>query len=89
MKKEVYLKDKKINMTAKEFKILNYLANNPNRVFSKEQLFNYVWGYDDFGDITTVTVHVRKIREKIEENSKKPIYIITVWGVGYKFENPE
>ena len=86
---EVYLKDKKINMTAKEFKILNYLANNPNRVFSKEQLFNYVWGYDDFGDITTVTVHVRKIREKIEENSKKPIYIITVWGVGYKFENPE
>lgn len=86
---EVFLDGKKLSFTAKEFQILNYLSNNPNRVFSREQLFNQIWGYDDFGDINTVTVHIRKIREQIEENSKKPIYITTVWGVGYKFENPE
>ncbi len=86
---EVYLKDKKITFTAKEFQILNCLSNQPNRVFTKEQLFNQVWGFDDFGDFNTVTVHIRKIREKIESNSKKPIYIKTIWGVGYKFENPE
>lgn len=84
---EVFLRGEKVNLTVKEFQILNYLANNPNRVFTKEQLFNHVWGYDDFGDISTVTVHVRKIREKIEDNSKKPRYIKTVWGVGYKLEN--
>ena len=86
---EVYLGNKKLTFTAKEFKILNYLSDYPNRVFTREQLFNHVWGYDDYGDINTVTVHIRKIREKIEANSKKPIYITTIWGVGYKFENPE
>jgi DNA-binding response OmpR family regulator len=86
---DVYLHNEKLNLTAKEFQILNYLSDHPNRVFSKEQLFNQIWGYDDFGDVNTVTVHIRKIREKIEANSKKPMYIITVWGVGYKFENPE
>ncbi len=86
---EVHLKSKKINLTAKEFQILNYLATHPNRVYTKEQLFNKIWGYDDFGDVNTVTVHIRKIREKIELDSKNPIYIITVWGVGYKFEFPE
>jgi two-component system response regulator VicR len=86
---EVYLKDKKLNLTAKEFQILDYLSDHPNRVFTREQLFNYIWGYDDFGDINTVTVHIRKIREQIETNSKNPIYITTIWGVGYKFENPE
>jgi len=86
---EVYYKNEKITLTAKEFQILDYLSSHPNRVFTKEQLFNQIWGYDDFGDVNTVTVHIRKIREKIEENSKKPIYIITIWGVGYKFENPE
>lgn len=86
---EVHLKNKKIVLTAKEFQILNYLSSNPNHVFTKEQLFNHVWGYDDWGDVNTVTVHIRKIREKIEKNSKKPQYIVTVWGVGYKFENPE
>mgnify|MGYP002640549239 CR=1 FL=1 len=86
---EVYLHNKKISFTVKEFQILNYLSDYPNRVFTREQLFNQVWGYDDFGDINTVTVHIRKIREKIEANSKKPVYITTIWGVGYKFENPE
>jgi len=86
---EVYLNDKKLTFTAKEFQVLNCLSNNPNRVFTREQLFNLVWGYDDYGDVNTVTVHVKKIREKIEADTKNPIYIITVWGVGYKFENPE
>jgi DNA-binding response OmpR family regulator len=86
---EVFYNNEKIEFTAKEFQILNYLSNHPNRVYTKEQLFNHVWGYDYYGDINTVTVHIRKIREKIEINSKKPIYIKTVWGVGYKFENPE
>ena len=86
---EVYLKDQKLSFTAKEFQVLNCLSNHPNRVFTREQLFNLVWGYEDYGDVNTVTVHVKKIREKIEVDSKNPIYITTVWGVGYKFENPE
>jgi DNA-binding response OmpR family regulator len=86
---EVFLNNTKIDFTAKEFQILNLLSNNPNRVYTKDQLFNKIWGYNDFGDINTVTVHIRKIRMKIEEDSKQPIYIKTVWGVGYKFENPE
>ena len=84
---EVYLHNEKIDLTAKEFQILNLLSSNPNRVYSKEQLFNQIWGYDDFGDTNTVTVHIRKIRMKIEKNSKEPVFIKTIWGVGYKFEN--
>jgi len=86
---EVFLNHEKLTFTAKEFQILDYLSDHPNRVFTREQLFNQVWGYDDFGDVNTVTVHIRKIREKIEANSKKPIYITPIWGVGYKFETPE
>jgi len=84
---EVFIENEKIELTGKEFQILNLLASNPNRVFSKEQLFNQIWGYDDFGDMNTVTVHIRKIRMKIEKDSKDPVYIKTIWGVGYKFEN--
>ena len=84
---EVILNNEKIDFTAKEFQILNLLSNHPNRVFTKEQLFNQIWGYDDFGDMNTVTVHIRKIRMKIEKDSKDPVYIKTIWGVGYKFEN--
>ena len=84
---ECYLNNEKIDLTAKEFQILNLLSSNPNRVYSKEQLFNQIWGYDDFGDTNTVTVHIRKIRMKIEKNSKEPVFIKTIWGVGYKFEN--
>jgi DNA-binding response OmpR family regulator len=86
---EVYLRNEKLILTAKEFQVLNCLSNHPNRVFTREQLFNLVWGYDDYGDVNTVTVHIKKIREKIEADSKNPIYITTVWGVGYKFESPE
>ncbi|MGM0445435.1 MAG: response regulator transcription factor [Bacillota bacterium] len=81
----VYLKNEKIQMSAKEFEILKYLALNPERVYSREQIFNQIWGYNEYGDINTVTVHIRKIREKIEEDSSNPEYIETVWGVGYKF----
>ncbi len=81
----VYLNDEKIQMSAKEFEILKYLALNPERVYSREQIFNQIWGFNEYGDINTVTVHIRKIREKIEEDSSNPEYIETVWGVGYKF----
>ncbi|MGM0790068.1 MAG: response regulator transcription factor [Bacillota bacterium] len=72
--------------TAKEFDLLWFLASNPDRVFSKEHLFERIWGYDSLGDITTVTVHIRKIREKIEKDPSNPEYIDTVWGVGYRFK---
>lgn len=62
------------------------LATNPNRVFSKEQLFERIWGLDSTGDISTVTVHIRKLREKIELDPSKPQYIDTIWGAGYRFK---
>lgn len=82
----VTYKNKKVVLAAKEFELLSFLAKNPFQVFTREQLYEKIWGYSDFGDITTVTVHIRKIREKIEENPASPVYIKTVWGVGYKFE---
>lgn len=74
-----------VSMTAKEFDLLYFLAANPNRVYTKEDLFEKIWGLDAVGDNTTVTVHIRKIREKIERNPSSPKWIKTVWGVGYKF----
>ncbi len=82
----VYHHGKRIELPAKEFELLVFLALNPYQVFSKGQIFENVWGYNEFGDINTVTVHIRKIREKIEDDPSMPIYIKTVWGVGYKFE---
>ena len=70
----------------KEFDLLLFLAMNPNRVFGKEMLFERVWGYDALSDASTVTVHIARIREKIEENPSKPQYIETVWGAGYRFK---
>lgn len=72
--------------TAKEFDLLHFLATNPNIVFSKEHLFERIWGYDSIGDTTTVTVHIRRIREKIEEDPSSPQFIETIWGVGYRFK---
>ncbi|MCM3239577.1 response regulator transcription factor [Heyndrickxia oleronia] len=72
--------------TAKEFDLLNFLATNANIVFSKEYLFERIWGYDAIGDTSTVTVHIRKIREKIEEDPSNPQFIETIWGVGYRFK---
>ena len=70
----------------KEFDLLSFLAEHPNRVFSKEELFREIWDMDSIGDIATVTVHIKKIREKIEYNTAKPQYIETIWGVGYRFK---
>lgn len=76
---------KPIELTSKEFDILLFLARNPNKVFSKDQLFDRIWGLEAFGDTTTVTVHIGKIREKTESDPKNPQYIETVWGAGYRF----
>lgn len=83
--RQVFINEKEISFTIKEFDLLVFLAKNPNRVFSKEELFDRVWGVDSFGDIATVTVHIRKIREKIETDPSNPQYIDTIWGAGYKF----
>ena len=72
--------------TGKEFDLLTFLAENPNHVFTKEELFNKIWDMESIGDIATVTVHIKKIREKIEFNTSKPQYIETIWGVGYRFK---
>ncbi|MDT0162919.1 response regulator transcription factor [Bacillus sp. AG4(2022)] len=84
--RRVYADGEEKVFTAKEFDLLWFLASNPDRVFSKEHLFERIWGYDSLGDITTVTVHIRKIREKIEKDPSNPEYIDTVWGVGYRFK---
>lgn len=79
---EVELDGESIDLSTREFQILLFLAENPNVVLSREQIYDGVWGYEDYGDINTVTVHIKKLREKIDRNDK---YIKTVWGVGYKF----
>ena len=71
--------------TTKEFDLLTFLAQNPDHVFTKDELFREIWDMESIGDIATVTVHIKKIREKIEENTSKPQYIETIWGVGYRF----
>ncbi len=75
-------------LTAKEFDLLWFLVRHPRQVFSRQQLLDHVWGYEFYGDESTVTVHVRRLREKIEIDPSTPAYIQTVWGVGYKFEAP-
>ena len=82
---EVYLRGEKLFFTTKEFELLAFMAQNPNIAFSKDRLFSRIWGADNYGDIATVTVHVQKIRSKIEDDSSQPKYIETVWGVGYRF----
>ena len=77
-----------VSLTAKEFDLLWFLLRHPRQVFTRQQLLDQVWGYEFYGDESTVTVHVRRLREKIETNPSKPSYIQTVWGVGYKFEAP-
>jgi DNA-binding response OmpR family regulator len=82
----VTLGEKALSLTAKEFDLLWFLACHARQVFSREQLLNSVWGYEFYGDESTVTVHIRRLREKIEPDPAKPTYIHTIWGVGYKFE---
>lgn len=83
--RRVWIDGTEKNFTTKEFDLLTFLAENPNHVFSKEELFRRIWNMDSIGDIATVTVHIKKIREKIEFNTSKPQYIETIWGVGYRF----
>jgi len=84
--RRVYINNKEVTLTAKEFELLTLLAMNPNRVFSKEELFERIWDLDSIGDIATVTVHIRKLREKIEADPSNPQYIETLWGAGYRFK---
>ncbi|WP_127579792.1 response regulator transcription factor [Paenibacillus koleovorans] len=83
--RKVYVWDAEVSFTSKEYELLLFLVSNPNRVFRKEELFERIWGLDSLGDIATVTVHISKLREKIERQPSKPQYIDTVWGVGYRF----
>lgn len=85
--RRVYVSSKEVNLTAKEFDLLELLIFNPNKVYSRENLLNIVWGYDYPGDVRTVDVHIRRLREKIEDNPSEPKYIHTKWGVGYFFQN--
>ncbi len=84
--RRLYVKGKEINLTAKEFDLLELLVTNPNKVYSRERLLNLVWGYEYPGDVRTVDVHVRRMREKIESNPSEPKYVHTKWGVGYYYQ---
>ncbi len=84
--RRVYLGEEEKVFTTKEFDLLAFLMENTNKVYTKEELFREIWDMESIGDIATVTVHIKKIREKIEESTAKPQYIETIWGVGYRFK---
>lgn len=84
--RRVWINGEETGFTTKEFDLLTFLAENPNRVFTKDELFREIWDMESVGDIATVTVHIKKLREKIEFNTAKPQYIETIWGVGYRFK---
>lgn len=84
--RRVWVNGTEKTFTTKEFDLLTFLAQNPNHVYTKDELFKEIWDMESIGDIATVTVHIKKIREKIETNSAKPQYIETIWGVGYRFK---
>ncbi len=83
--RKVWIRGREKNLTAKEFDLLAFLASHPNHVYSKSELFKEIWDMDSVGDIATVTVHIKKIREKIADTSANSEYIETIWGVGYRF----
>ena len=83
--RRVYIKNREVNLTAKEFEVLELLIKNPNKVYGREDLLKIVWGSDYPGDVRTVDVHIRRLREKIEEKPSEPMYVHTKWGVGYYF----
>ncbi len=84
--RRVWVNGEERSFTTKEFDLLTFLAENPNHVFTKEELFREIWDMESIGDIATVTVHIKKIREKVEFDTSKPQYIETIWGVGYRFK---
>ncbi len=83
--RRVYVGERELSLTNKEYELLYFLASNPNIVFSKATLFDRIWGMDALGDVATVTVHINRLREKLEDSSSHPRYIETVWGAGYRF----
>ncbi|MDI4646334.1 response regulator transcription factor [Cohnella hashimotonis] len=83
--RQAFIREEEVALTTKEFDLLYFLAQHPNQVFSKDHLFDRLWGIDAMGDTQTVTVHIRKLREKIEKDASAPAYIETVWGAGYRF----
>jgi len=85
--RRVFLNEQEITFSSKEFDLLLYLASNPNHVLSKDQIYVNIWGEDALGDLSTIAVHIRKIREKIESDPSNPQYLETVWGSGYRFTN--
>lgn len=84
---KVYKSNEIVSMTVREFDLLIFLAENPNIVFSKEKLFESIWGFNNYGDISTVAVHIKRIREKLEVNPSQPVYIETLWGAGYRMNS--
>lgn len=84
--RRVWIDGEEKNFTSKEFDLLTFLAEHPNHVYTKDELFREIWDMDSIGDIATVTVHIKKIREKVEYDSANPQYIETIWGVGYRFK---
>lgn len=84
--RRVFINEEEKILTTKEFDLLSFLASHPDRVYTKDELFREIWDMESFGDIATVTVHIKKIREKIEEDAAKPQYIETIWGKGYRFK---
>ena len=84
--RRVWVNGEEKQFTTKEFDLLTFLAENPNHVYTKEELFREIWDMESIGDIATVTVHIKKIREKVEMDTSKPQYIETIWGVGYRFK---
>ena len=84
--RRVWVNGEEKNFTTKEFDLLTFLAGHPNHVYTKEELFREIWDMESIGDIATVTVHIKKIREKIEMDTSNPQYIETIWGVGYRFK---
>ncbi len=84
--RRVWINGEEKQFTTKEFDLLTFLAENPNHVYTKEELFREIWDMESIGDIATVTVHIKKIREKVEVDTSKPQYIETIWGVGYRFK---
>ena len=85
--RRLYILGREINLTAKEFDLMELLVKNPNKVYSRENLLNLVWGYEYPGDVRTVDVHVRRLREKVESNPSDPKYVYTKWGVGYYYRS--
>ena len=86
--RQVTVRRQDVTLTAKEFDLLWFLARHPRQVFTRSQLLDHVWGYEFEGDSSTITVNIRRLREKIELDPSEPVYILTVWGVGYKFDAP-